>query len=134
VVSLASHVPEAPPAPARNGLAAEPATELPPQAFPPLPRSGSGAAAPEPPLQPQPQQEQEQQEQPQAAGEPAGGGNPLLAAFAAERRLLEELRDDVQAKLASFRVGMDQQPGAAAFFFLRGGGGGGRRRRVCCGW
>jgi hypothetical protein len=35
---------------------------------------------------------------------PSAASNPLLAAFAAERQLLEQMRDDVQAKLASFKV------------------------------
>jgi len=34
----------------------------------------------------------------------AAGDHPLLAGFAAERQLLEQLRDDAQAKLASFKV------------------------------
>lgn len=34
----------------------------------------------------------------------SAAGNPLLAAFASERRAMEQLRDDVQSKLAAFKV------------------------------
>lgn len=94
VVSLLNHVPEA-----ANDSGSELSAAPSADEFPPLPSSAlaagngvgsSGGAA-----------------NPGPAAAPAGaaaGTNPLLAAFAAERQAMEQLRDDVQAKLASLRV------------------------------
>lgn len=110
VVSLSSYVPDA--EDARSEAASFPAAAA-PEEFPLLP-----SKAPTQPPTPAPTQV------PAAAGSAgissttgSGGSaasaadaspaaeNPLLAAFAAERRAMEQLRDDVQAKLASFKVG-----------------------------
>ena len=100
VVSLSSYIPDAEDTPSESSstVAGTPAEE-----FPPLPGAAPSAAA--------------AAAGPAAAGisgssgsqaaggpAPAAGDNPLLAAFAAERQLMEQLRDDVQAKLASFKV------------------------------
>ncbi|KAL4424907.1 hypothetical protein ABPG77_009636 [Micractinium sp. CCAP 211/92] len=94
VVSLLNHVPEAP-EDSGSELSAAPSADD----FPPLPSSAlaagngvgssGGAANPGPAAAP---------------GAAAAGTNPLLAAFAAERQAMEQLRDDVQAKLASLRA------------------------------
>ena len=100
MVSLLNYIPGAD---AEDAAGEAPASASPSlsgaDAFPPLP---SQAAAPPPRS---------------AGGSSSGAGtgepsrpasaptdNPLLAAFAAERRAMEALRDDVQARLASFRV------------------------------
>ena len=104
VVSLAISVPEAalqPSGAAATSAPPSPAIEV--DEFPPLPNAGgsssngtAAAAAAAAAVG-------------GAKAAPGGGkggvdGNPLLAAFAAERRLMEALRDDVEAKLASFKV------------------------------
>ena len=104
MVSLSSYIPDS----TEDGPSVPPATLAgsPAEEFPPLPgaaaapvagtaaagataaigsSSGSGGST-----------------TPKAGASPAD--NPLLAAFAAERRMLEQLRDDVEAKLASFKV------------------------------
>ncbi|EFN57848.1 hypothetical protein CHLNCDRAFT_57342 [Chlorella variabilis] len=104
VVSLSSYIPDS----TEDGPSVPPATLAgsPAEEFPPLPgaaaapvagtaaagataaigsSSGSGGST-----------------TPKAGASPAD--NPLLAAFAAERRMLEQLRDDVEAKLASFKA------------------------------
>lgn len=99
MVSLLNYIPGAD---AEDAAGEAPASASPSlsgaDAFPPLP--SQAAAAPS-----------------SAGGSSSGAGtgepsrpasaptdNPLLAAFAAERRAMEALRDDVQARLASFRV------------------------------
>ncbi|KAL4434243.1 hypothetical protein ABPG75_000684 [Micractinium tetrahymenae] len=73
--------------------------------FPPLPGSASAAAAPAAAGNGLTSGGEGANPGPAAAPAAASAGpNPLLAAFAAERQALEQLRDDVQAKLASFRA------------------------------
>ncbi|PRW59406.1 kelch 1 [Chlorella sorokiniana] len=101
VVSLSSYIPDAEDSPSESSsTAAPPAAEE----FPPLP--GTTAAPPPPAAAPAAVGASSSSAQAGAApaAAAAAGENPLLAAFAAERQLMEQLRDDVQAKLASFKA------------------------------
>lgn len=102
MVSLSSYIPDGEDSPSESAstVAGSAAEE-----FPPLP--GTAPAPPPPPAAPAAAGASSTSAQAGAAPAPAAaaaGENPLLAAFAAERQLMEQLRDDVQAKLASFAV------------------------------
>jgi hypothetical protein len=114
VVSLAAHIPEA--VDDSKGAAASTLSAIPLQdEFPPLPGSSAAAGAsssssgtPKPGAAPTTAAAGGADAATRAG---AGGSaasnlsaNPLLAAFAAERQMLEQLRDDVQLKLSSFKV------------------------------
>ncbi len=101
MVSLSSYIPDGEDSQSESSSTAALSAA---EEFPPLPGTASApapaAAAPAP-------------AGPSSSGVQAGaapaaaaaaGDNPLLAAFAAERQLMEQLRDDAQAKLASFKV------------------------------
>lgn len=101
MVSLSSYIPDAEDSPSESSSAVAGSTA---EEFPPLP--GTAPAPPPPPAAPTAAGATGSSSG-QAGGAPAAaaaGDNPLLAAFAAERQLMEQLRDDVQAKLASFKV------------------------------
>lgn len=104
VVSLSSYVPDAPDESASEASSSAAAG---PEEFPPLPGSSSATptAAAAPAAAPA-ASGSGGGSTPVAAAAPAAApaGNPLLAAFAAERQQMEALRDDVQSKLASFKV------------------------------
>ncbi|PSC73864.1 galactose oxidase [Micractinium conductrix] len=104
VVSLSSYVPDAPDESASEASSSAAAG---PEEFPPLPGSSSATptAAAAPAAAPA-ASGSGGGSTPVAAAAPAAApaGNPLLAAFAAERQQMEALRDDVQSKLASFKA------------------------------